>query len=73
MSSGNAARTVNPDRRIVEGHVVQLIEEPATAAPGQSGSGLLSRRKSRKAEPNSRKLVCYSYSISGVSYETARI
>jgi hypothetical protein len=63
---------VNQIGRIVEGHVVQLIDEPATAAPEPSRGGLLSRRKPSKAEQNSRKLVCYSYSISGVSYETAQ-
>jgi hypothetical protein len=62
---------VNQIGRIVEGHVVQLIEEPA-AAQGDSRGGPLSGRKPGKAEPNSRKLVCYSYSISGVSYETAQ-
>ena len=63
---------VNQIGRIVEGHVVQLIDEPATAAQVPSRGGLLSRRKPSKAERNSRKLVCYSYSISGVSYETAQ-
>jgi hypothetical protein len=62
---------VNQVGRIVEGHVVQLIEEPAAAQVEPSG-GPLSRRKPNKAEPNARKLVCYSYSISGVSYETAQ-
>ena len=58
---------VNQVGRIVEGHVVELIvEEPAPAAQGESQSG------SGKPERNGRKLVCYSYSISGVSYETAQ-
>jgi hypothetical protein len=63
---------VNQVGRIVEGHVVQLIEEPAQAAPVESTGGPLSRRKPSKSEQNGRKLVCYSYSISGVSYETAQ-
>jgi hypothetical protein len=63
---------VNQVGRIVEGHVVELIEEPATATQAESQGGPLSRRKPRKAERNGRKLVCYSYSISGVSYETAQ-
>lgn len=57
---------VNHVGRIVEGHVVQLIEEAAAATNGNTGS------KPASAAPNGRKLVCYSYSISGVSYETAQ-
>lgn len=52
---------VNQVGRIVEGHIIQLIEEPASDGGGDS-----------KAARNARKLVCYSYSISGVSYETAQ-
>jgi hypothetical protein len=57
---------VNQIGRIVEGHVVQLIEEAAPAPNGEVGSEAASVQK------NGRKLVCYSYSISGVSYETAQ-
>ncbi len=53
---------VNQIGRIVEGHVVQLIEEPAAPPPNGASA----------ATAGSRKLVCYSYSISGVSYETAQ-
>jgi hypothetical protein len=60
---------VNQIGRIVEGHVVQLIDEPA--AQGESDSGP-SSRKPGDVQRNGRKLVCYSYSISGVSYETAQ-
>jgi hypothetical protein len=63
---------VNQVGRIVEGHVVELIEEPAPADAGESRGGPLSGRESSKAERKGRKLVCYSYSISGVSYETAQ-
>lgn len=63
---------VNQVGRIVEGHVVELIEEPAAAVPEETRSGPFSRRKPSKPEQNGRKLVCYSYSISGVSYETAQ-
>jgi hypothetical protein len=66
---------VNRIGRIVEGHIVELVEaapQPAT----ENGSGLLSRRKSRNGlqgqSNGQRKLLCYSYSISGVSYETAQ-
>jgi hypothetical protein len=57
---------VNQVGRIVEGHVVQLIEESAAAADSE-GSGTPGG-----VQRNGRKLVCYSYSISGVSYETAQ-
>lgn len=57
---------VNQIGRIVEGHVVQLIEEPMATPDGEGASPAASLPK------NGRKLVCYSYSISGVSYETAQ-
>jgi hypothetical protein len=65
---------VNRIGRIVEGHIVELVEAPSTAPEEANGS--LSRRKSRSdslvQSSGQRKLVCYSYSISGVSYETAQ-
>ena len=61
---------VNQIGRIVEGHVVQLIDEPA--AQGESVGASDSSRKPGDAQRNGRKLVCYSYSISGVCYETAQ-
>ena len=57
---------VNQIGRIVEGHIVQLVEEAAASPAGDSAS------KSATVPTNARKLVCYSYSISGVSYETAQ-
>ena len=64
---------VNQIGRIVEGHVVQLIDEPATAAPEAIArrSSICGANRARQ-NTNGRKLVCYSYSISGVSYETAQ-
>jgi len=58
---------VNQIGRIVEGQVIDLLESASdgakvpTDAPGvgQPGNG-------------HRRLVCYSYSISGVTYETAQ-
>lgn len=58
---------VNQIGRIVEGHIVQLVEEPAASPAGGDRAN-----KSGTVPPNARKLVCYSYSISGVSYETAQ-
>ena len=53
---------LNQIGRIVEGQITDFVEKPADSASakglGQAGA--------------TRKLVCYSYSISGVSYETAQ-
>lgn len=53
---------LNQIGRIVEGQVTDLVEVAEDRA----------RRKGSKAAEGRRKLVCYSYSISGVSYETAQ-
>lgn len=60
---------LNQVGRIVEGLVVELVETPASAPAKRS------RRKSAMpgASANSlRRLVRYSYSIAGVTYETAQ-
>jgi hypothetical protein len=65
---------LNQVGRIVEGLVVELVETPALPAP-ESGSGMLSRLKAGPASvvtSNMRRLIRYSYSISGVTYETAQ-
>ncbi len=53
---------LNQIGRIVEGQITDLVEVAEDGA----------RRKSTKEVDGRRKLVCYSYSISGVSYETAQ-
>ncbi|PYU24798.1 MAG: hypothetical protein DMG32_13110 [Acidobacteria bacterium] len=53
---------LNQIGRIVEGQVTDLVEVAEDRA----------RRKGSKGAEGRRKLVCYSYSISGVSYETAQ-
>ena len=53
---------LNQIGRIVEGQITDLVEVAEDKA----------RRKSAKEIDGRRKLVCYSYSISGVSYETAQ-
>ena len=53
---------LNQIGRIVEGQITDLVEVAEDKA----------RRKSTKEVNGRRKLVCYSYSISGVSYETAQ-
>jgi hypothetical protein len=65
---------LNQIGRIVEGHVVELVETVASTVQ-ESGSGLLSRRKAAAsiAYANAaHRLVRYTYSISGVTYETAQ-
>jgi len=65
---------LNQVGRIVEGHVVELVETAAAPTP-KSGSGLFSRRKASALGADrtaARRLVRYSYSISGVTYETAQ-
>lgn len=53
---------LNQVGRIVEGQITDLVEVAEDAA----------RRKDSQESDGRRKLVCYSYSISGVSYETAQ-
>lgn len=63
---------LNQIGRIVEGLVVELVEAPATDS-GEAGSGSTSFRKAAAgAGPGVRRLVRYSYSISGITYETAQ-
>jgi hypothetical protein len=53
---------LNQIGRIVEGQITDLVEVAEDKA----------RSKGNKEADGRRKLVCYSYSISGVSYETAQ-
>jgi hypothetical protein len=65
---------LNQVGRIVEGLVVELVETPATPPPVIE-SGLFSRRKAAPVNDGVvrlRRLIRYSYSISGVTYETAQ-
>jgi hypothetical protein len=65
---------LNQVGRIVEGLVVELVESQAQAAPA-SGSAMFPRRKgaaSGLGASGLRRLVRYSYSIAGVTYETAQ-
>lgn len=56
--------------RIVEGQIVEITDRPATASDGKQ-AGFLGRRASATAAA-AHKLLYYSYSISGVTYETAQ-
>lgn len=61
---------LNQIGRIAEGHVVELLE---LAAEPEKKRGALVRSRARPlANGSGRKLVSYSYSISGVTYQTAQ-
>jgi hypothetical protein len=65
---------LNQVGRIVEGLVVELVETPASTL-AEVPSGMFSRRKVAPANVVAgglRRLIRYSYSISGVTYETAQ-
>jgi len=64
--------------RIVEGHILEVVDREADhpakaeAKPAISGrTGLLGKRNVAPAN-GAQKLLYYSYSISGVTYETAQ-
>ena len=59
---------LNQVGRIAEGQVVELLEQPAEP---EKKRGFLSRARPL-APARRRKLVSYSYSISGVTYQTAQ-
>jgi hypothetical protein len=65
---------LNQVGRIVEGLVVELVEAPASPAPESASRGMLSKSKiaSSGVADGMRRLIRYSYSISGVTYETAQ-
>jgi hypothetical protein len=56
--------------RIAEGQVVDLAEDPAPVV--RARRGLLGSRPRPLADSKPRHLVSYSYSISGVTYQTAQ-
>jgi hypothetical protein len=65
---------LNQVGRIVEGLVVEVVESQGVTAP-EAGSAMLAGRKGAAAELGGnglRRLVRYSYSIAGVTYETAQ-
>jgi hypothetical protein len=72
---------VNRVGRIVEGHIMEVVEPPHAPAaeakpkPKASSGGFLRARAQSDSGTNgngARKLLYYSYSISGVTYETAQ-
>ncbi|MGB6545461.1 MAG: hypothetical protein WBE97_07530 [Candidatus Acidiferrales bacterium] len=64
---------VNQIGRIAEGRVTELAEVPASAASnGRFGMFRGSEKNSAGHAGRVRKLLWYTYSISGVTYETAQ-
>lgn len=64
---------VNQMGRIVEGYILEIFEVPAEVST--STTKFTAFRRKGQAQPGangSRKLVRYSYSISGVTYEAAQ-
>jgi hypothetical protein len=62
---------INQVGRIAEGQILEVLEAPAE--PAQAHGPALFRREAKNADADGRrKLVCYTYSISGVGYETAQ-
>lgn len=59
---------INQIGRIAEGRVVEILEAPLEPA---RSSRVFSKKKDSPAN-GSRKLIYYSYSVSGVSYSTAQ-
>jgi Protein of unknown function (DUF3592) len=65
---------LNQVGRIVEGHVVEIVETSGAVSNSSEARAFSLHRGGRpaKAINGARRLVRYSYSISGVSYETAQ-
>jgi hypothetical protein len=62
---------INQIGRIAEGQILEVLELPREEAAAR-GIALFRRGQKALSTNGLRKLVCYSYSISGVSYETAQ-
>ncbi|MGB6482240.1 MAG: hypothetical protein WBE86_02000 [Candidatus Acidiferrales bacterium] len=57
--------------RIVDGQVLEIVEASAEQ-PGSPQAGLLGKRRAEMAKTPSHKMLLYTYSISGVTYEAAQ-
>jgi Protein of unknown function (DUF3592) len=62
---------INQVGRIAEGQILEVLDVPHEPAEAR-GPALFRRASKNVTENGRRKLICYSYSISGVSYETAQ-
>jgi hypothetical protein len=68
---------VNRVGRIVEGHVLEIVERGKTLADGvaqhaDEHAGLFAKKRAKANSNRALVLLYYSYSISGVTYETAQ-
>lgn len=63
---------VNRVGRIAEGRVTDLMKHEVLAPDQRGGLGVFRKRDGAGAASSSRQMICYSYSISGVTYETAQ-
>ena len=63
---------INQVGRIAEGQILEVLEVPRAPAEARGPAALFRRGAKNVAADGQRKLVCYTYSISGVSYETAQ-
>lgn len=59
--------------RIVEGHVLEIAEHRRDAnEPGTPKAGIFGKKRAPAQANGTQKLIHYTYSISGVTYETAQ-
>lgn len=56
--------------RIVDGQVLEIVDKADESAQGQTG--LFGKRRADKSKPAIRKMLLYTYSISGVTYEAGQ-
>ena len=61
---------INQIGRIAEGQILEVLDVPT--AEVQAAAPALFTRTAKISGDGRRKLICYSYSISGVSYKTAQ-
>ena len=57
--------------RIVEGQVLEIVDRPR-GSPDRRYASLIGHRRASSAAGNIQKLLYYTYSISGVRYESAQ-
>jgi len=57
--------------RIVEGQVLEVVDHPHGASSSKQG-GFFGKRQSQALSNGTQRLLYYTYSISGVTYETAQ-
>ena len=56
--------------RIVDGQVLEIVDKPDESMQGQAS--LFGKRRADKSKPATRKMLLYTYSISGVTYEAGQ-